>query len=92
MITGVFQWEWCANSLNPDHEGNSLLEMIPDDRLLRHTYKNWYFGADLTGNITKYYNHTDLLQKLNQKASHFYKICEVLRLFLGVAGDGRWQC
>ncbi|RZC27700.1 cap-specific mRNA (nucleoside-2'-O-)-methyltransferase 2 [Asbolus verrucosus] len=61
------QWNWYANSLNPDYEGNSLLEMIPDDRLLRHTYRNWYFGADFTGNITKYHNHVDLVNNIQQK-------------------------
>ncbi|XP_044263152.1 cap-specific mRNA (nucleoside-2'-O-)-methyltransferase 2 [Tribolium madens] len=61
------QWNWGANTLNPDYEGNSLQEMIPDDRLLRHTYKNWYFGIDFTGNITKYCNHLDLVNKIPQK-------------------------
>ncbi|KAJ3619379.1 hypothetical protein MTP99_005064 [Tenebrio molitor] len=61
------QWDWWANSLNPDYEGNSLMEMIPDDRLLRHTYSNWYFGVDFTGNITKYANHVDLVEKLGQR-------------------------
>ncbi|XP_063907109.1 cap-specific mRNA (nucleoside-2'-O-)-methyltransferase 2 [Zophobas morio] len=61
------QWEWYANSLNPDYEGNSLQEMIPDDRLVRHTYQNWYFGTDWTGNITKYHNHVGLLEKVREK-------------------------
>jgi hypothetical protein len=43
------------------------MEMIPDDRLLRHTYSNWYFGVDFTGNITKYANHVDLVEKLGQR-------------------------
>ncbi|XP_015839665.1 cap-specific mRNA (nucleoside-2'-O-)-methyltransferase 2 isoform X2 [Tribolium castaneum] len=60
-------WTWGANTLNPDHEGNSPQEMIPDDRLLRHTYKNWYFGSDFTGNVTKYCNHVDLVEKIHEK-------------------------
>ena len=69
-----FQWEWYANSLNPDYEGNSLQEMIPDDRLVRHTYENWYFGTDWTGNITKYHNHVGLLEKVREKVCN--QICK----------------
>lgn len=41
--------------------------MIPDDRLIRHTYKNWYFGSDLTGDITKYYNFQALVGLVKTK-------------------------
>ncbi|XP_072390400.1 cap-specific mRNA (nucleoside-2'-O-)-methyltransferase 2-like [Diabrotica undecimpunctata] len=47
------EWAWKANTLNPNYEGNELTEMIPDDRFIRHTLKNWIFGADFSGDITK---------------------------------------
>ncbi|XP_018571350.1 cap-specific mRNA (nucleoside-2'-O-)-methyltransferase 2 isoform X2 [Anoplophora glabripennis] len=56
------QWNWTANTLNPNYEGNELSQMIPDDRLIRYTLPNWYFGLDFTGDITKFYNHCDLVQ------------------------------
>lgn len=57
-----FQWNWTANTLNPNYEGNELSQMIPDDRLIRYTPQNWYFGLDFTGDITKFYNHCDLVK------------------------------
>lgn len=36
--------------------------MIPDDRLIRYTLKSWYFGMDFTGDITKFYNHSNLVK------------------------------
>ncbi|KAF2880159.1 hypothetical protein ILUMI_26022 [Ignelater luminosus] len=35
--------------------------MIADDRLIRHTLTHWNFGADLTGDLMKYYNHQVLV-------------------------------
>lgn len=58
-----------ANTLNPDYEGNSLSEMIPDDRLIRYTIDNWIFGSDATGDIRNYSCHLGILeasQKLKQ--------------------------
>ncbi|XP_072391280.1 cap-specific mRNA (nucleoside-2'-O-)-methyltransferase 2-like [Diabrotica undecimpunctata] len=55
------EWAWKANTLNPNYEGNELNEMIPDDRFIRHTLKNWIFGADFSGDITKTYNHEYLV-------------------------------
>lgn len=40
--------------------------MISDDRLLIHTPSHWYFGSDFTGDITKYYNHLDIVDKIKQ--------------------------
>ncbi|KAI8779381.1 cap-specific mRNA (nucleoside-2-O-)-methyltransferase 2 [Biomphalaria glabrata] len=45
-------WDWRATTLNPYYEGNSLDATIPDDRLIRHTYSQWYFGRDGSGDIT----------------------------------------
>ncbi|XP_056634324.1 cap-specific mRNA (nucleoside-2'-O-)-methyltransferase 2 [Diorhabda sublineata] len=57
-------WSWLANTLNPNYEGNELCEMIPDDRFIRHTLKNWIFGEDFTGDLTKPYNHQCLVNHL----------------------------
>lgn len=51
-----------ANSLNPEYEGNNLMQMIPDKRLICNTRNHWNFGLDNTGDITQYYNHDVLLQ------------------------------
>ena len=58
------QWNWIGNTLNPYYEGNSLSEMIDDDRLIIDTLDRWHFGADNTGNIM---NHTysDDLQRIS---------------------------
>jgi len=47
----TYQWHWLASTLNPYYEGNSLHNMIEDDRLIAHTSDHWYFGADNTGDI-----------------------------------------
>jgi len=46
-----YQWHWLASTLNPYYEGNSLNNMIEDDRLIAQTSDHWYFGADNTGDI-----------------------------------------
>ncbi|KAJ8918957.1 hypothetical protein NQ315_016859 [Exocentrus adspersus] len=56
------KWRWTANTLNPNYEGNELSQMIPDDRLIRYTLQNWYFGLDFTGDITTYCNHKELVK------------------------------
>lgn len=63
------EWQWIATTLNPHYEGNKLSEMIPDDRLLRFTRKNWHFGLDHTGDITKFYNYKDLISYIKEKVS-----------------------
>ncbi|XP_076275397.1 cap methyltransferase 2 isoform X2 [Rhynchophorus ferrugineus] len=57
------KWYWLASTLNPHFEGNSLSQMIPDDRLINHTSGHWLFGLDQTGNIQKYYNHCNIVEK-----------------------------
>ncbi|XP_065224684.1 cap-specific mRNA (nucleoside-2'-O-)-methyltransferase 2-like [Planococcus citri] len=46
------KWYWLANSLNPFYEGNTLSEMINDDRFMLQTIDRWDFGPDQTGDIT----------------------------------------
>ncbi|XP_066902577.1 cap-specific mRNA (nucleoside-2'-O-)-methyltransferase 2 [Halyomorpha halys] len=54
------EWQWFASTLNPYHEGNSLDEMINDDRFISKTLKNWWFGEDYTGNLRHRSNLDDL--------------------------------
>ncbi|KAJ8985105.1 hypothetical protein NQ317_019791 [Molorchus minor] len=61
------QWNWLANTLNPNYEGNELSQMIPDDRFIRYTLDNWHFGMDLTGDITKYYNILSIVNHFKNK-------------------------
>ncbi|XP_067661990.1 cap-specific mRNA (nucleoside-2'-O-)-methyltransferase 2-like [Haliotis asinina] len=49
-------WSWLGTTLSPYYEGNSLVQMIDDDRFIRLTLDNWYFGEDGTGNIMDYDN------------------------------------
>jgi len=46
-----YQWRWLASTLSPYYEGNSLHDMIEDDRFIVETSDRWYFGADNTGDI-----------------------------------------
>lgn len=45
------RWRWLASTLNPYYEGNSLQDMVDDDRFIAQTSDHWYFGADNTGDI-----------------------------------------
>ncbi|XP_066151196.1 cap-specific mRNA (nucleoside-2'-O-)-methyltransferase 2 [Euwallacea fornicatus] len=60
-------WEWQANTLNPYYEGNSHSHMIADHRLISHTQNHWLFGLDETGDLLQYYNHEDIVRKINSK-------------------------
>lgn len=55
-------WQWIASTLNPYYEGNSVSEMINDDRFMVNTLSNWCFGVDNTGNIMSC-NNLDHLAK-----------------------------
>ncbi|XP_046365872.2 cap-specific mRNA (nucleoside-2'-O-)-methyltransferase 2-like [Haliotis rufescens] len=59
-------WSWLGTTLSPYYEGNSLVQMIDDDRFIRSTLDNWYFGEDGTGNIMDYEN----LQGLKDRTQH----------------------
>uniref|UniRef100_A0A1Q3G139 Cap-specific mRNA (nucleoside-2'-O-)-methyltransferase 2 n=1 Tax=Culex tarsalis TaxID=7177 RepID=A0A1Q3G139_CULTA len=47
------RWQWFANTLNPYYEGNSMGNMITDDRFILETLDRWCFGEDSTGDIMK---------------------------------------
>lgn len=46
------KWDWCATTLNPYYEGNALSSTVLDDRLILHTFEQWEFGKDFTGDLT----------------------------------------
>lgn len=69
-----------ANTLNPDYEGNSLSEMIPDDRLIRYTMKNWTFGPSNTGDIRQYGCHLDVIEA----SKKLKQVCICGMLYCGV--------
>lgn len=73
-IDFAFQCEWLASTLNPNYEGNELSQMVPDDRFIRYTLKDWFFGDDFTGDITQFYNYTSLLSNAfcQEKVSCFF--------------------
>ncbi|KAH8277656.1 hypothetical protein KR018_003248, partial [Drosophila ironensis] len=57
------QWRWRSTTLNPYYEGNSLKEMVADDRFIFHTLENWLFHEDLTGNLLSVANIEHLAGK-----------------------------
>lgn len=59
------EWHWLATTLNPYYEGNNIGQMIDEDRFIRCSYGNWYFGEDGTGNLMSYSNLLELKEKLN---------------------------
>lgn len=62
------KWRWVGTTLNPYYEGNDLAQMIVDDRLIRNTLPNWFFG-DGTGNIMDNNNFQEFLQVIKSKGS-----------------------
>ncbi|GBP17321.1 Cap-specific mRNA [Eumeta japonica] len=57
------EWHWAASTLNPYYEGNSLANMISDDRFMFHTLDHWVFGADNTGNLMNWDNSQAIIQQ-----------------------------
>ncbi|GFR68895.1 CAP-specific mRNA (Nucleoside-2'-O-)-methyltransferase 2 [Elysia marginata] len=79
-------WDWRATTLNPYHESNCLGEMIADDRLIRQTYIQWFFGEDGSGDIT-YPGHVKGLREMLLQAAEN----ENLEVRL-VTADGSKDC
>ncbi|XP_045199075.2 cap-specific mRNA (nucleoside-2'-O-)-methyltransferase 2-like [Mercenaria mercenaria] len=57
-------WQWLATTLNPYYEGNNIGQMIDEDKFIRCSYGNWYFGEDGTGNLMSKDNLRGLQEKL----------------------------
>ena len=58
-----FLWKWVATTLNPYYEGNTLNEMVADDRLIIETFSNWDFSNDFSGNIMNFDNFESFTKK-----------------------------
>lgn len=67
LTRGDIRWQWFANTLNPYYEGNSMGNMITDDRFILETLDRWCFGEDCTGDIMKREN----LDAITRRASEF---------------------
>jgi 23S rRNA U2552 (ribose-2'-O)-methylase RlmE/FtsJ len=63
------RWSWFAVSLNPYFEGNDFDAMLDDDRLIVHTFDNWYFGEDDTGNIMERANIEGVWRRAKEMGS-----------------------
>lgn len=53
-----------ATTLNPYYEGNNIRQMIDEDKFIRCSYDNWYFGEDGTGNLMSQVNLEGLKARL----------------------------
>ena len=58
-----FLWKWVGTTLNPYYEGNTLNEMVADDRLIIETFSNWDFSSDFSGNIMNFDNFESFTKK-----------------------------
>lgn len=54
------EWSWLGSSLNP--YASDSKEAIVDDRLIKHTLKNWHFGADNIGDLRLPENQLSLVK------------------------------
>ncbi|BFZ19939.1 hypothetical protein BsWGS_22978 [Bradybaena similaris] len=79
-------WDWRATTLNPYYEGNVMGEMVADDRLIRHTHSQWFFGSDDSGDIMSEKHVKDLCSMVKQVADE-----EELPPLL-VTADGSKDC
>ncbi|CAG5124660.1 unnamed protein product [Candidula unifasciata] len=79
-------WDWRATTLNPYYEANVMGEMIADDRLIRHTYPQWFFGPDGSGDITSY-NHVRYLCNMLKQVVLDEELSPLL-----VTADGSKDC
>ena len=73
MLGFQHMWDWRATTLNPYHESNCLGEMIADDRLIRQTYIQWFFGEDGSGDIT-HPGHVKSLQEMLSQAAEYEEL------------------
>lgn len=60
------KWSWVGTTLNPYCEGNDTMRMIDDDRFIRTTYKNWFFGTDNTGDLMSEENLEALVKRIKR--------------------------
>lgn len=60
-------WRWLGTTLNPHYEGNSPTHMVEVDSLINKTEKNWFFGADNTGNLMTLQNLDALVAKTGDR-------------------------
>ncbi|GAU98382.1 hypothetical protein RvY_09537 [Ramazzottius varieornatus] len=74
------EWSWLGSSLNP--YASDSKEAIADDRLIKHTLKNWHFGADNIGDLRLPENQLSLVKAAR---SHGKKV-------LLVTADGGIDC
>lgn len=59
-------WQWLATTLNPYYEGNGIGHMIDEDRFIRSSHDNWYFGEDGTGDLMSEINLKGLQKRLSE--------------------------
>ncbi|XP_076436686.1 uncharacterized protein LOC143276151 isoform X2 [Babylonia areolata] len=57
------RWEWLGTTLNPYYEGNDTGRMISDDRFIRTTRPNWFFGRDNSGDLMSVDNMVALMDR-----------------------------
>lgn len=75
------KFNYRATTLNPYYEGNSLGNIILDDRFILHTLPNWFFGESYSGDILDEKNIRSLIEQCKKsKEPHL------------VTGDGSIDC
>ncbi|XP_033120882.1 cap-specific mRNA (nucleoside-2'-O-)-methyltransferase 2-like [Anneissia japonica] len=77
------QWRWIGATLNPYYEGNSLNNMIADDRFIQETRPNWFFGVDDSG---------DLMSRENLEGLHTHAQLKGMEEIHLVTADGSINC
>lgn len=67
-----------GTTLNPYYEGNSVMQMIDDDRFIRNSYRHWFFGEDNSGDLMSEQNLKALKTKLRSIGDvHLVSGCEI---------------
>ena len=75
------KWNWVGTTLNPYYEGNDTGRMINDDRFIRTTFNNWFFGRDNSGDLMSEDNMLALMERAEL-------LGDVLLVRMAVAGGG----